>query len=215
MLTTATVSLLFILICVLFFYSKQGMLKRLFSNQLSYPASELQDQLELTADLVIKNLESHITHLEDLIGEADERIKLLDHKIHQAPSELPEQLNSDDLAVVDVTAQQDHQTVSHVITPYGVTQYRQQAISGLTKLDMKAVPASLQSPSVIKVSSGKGEANESVNQPVSQQRQVIIAMFKQGYTATEIAKVTGLGKGEILLFFQLHNNDSNSVKHLN
>lgn len=208
MLTTATVSLLFILICVLFFYSKQGMLKKIFSNQLSYPTNELQDQLELTADIVIKNLESHITHLEDLISAADERIELLDRKIHQATQDLPsDQPEVDDLVAGGFTAQQDHLTVSNTITPhYGVTQYQRQAISGLSTLDREKVTTSLQLPD-IKASDGQSEANESVNQPISQQREVIIAMFKQGYTATEIAKVTGLGKGEISLFFQLHKND--------
>ncbi len=209
MLTTATVSLLFILVCVLFFYSKQGMLKKIFSNQLSYPANELQDQLELTADIVIQNLESHITHLEDLISAADERIALLDRKLHQTTPELPDRRE-----IGDPTAQQDHQTASNPTTAYGVTQYRQQAISAFTKLDAdNNIPKSLQSPD-INIMDGKREANESANQPISQQRQVIIAMFQQGYTATEIAKVTGLGKGEISLFFQLHNNDSTSVKHL-
>jgi hypothetical protein len=199
MLTTATISLVFILICCLFFYFKQDMLKKLFANQLSYPTSELQDQLELTADIVIKNLESHITHLEDLLDQADERIELLDRKIQQTQQVLPEKLKVVDLAPTTVLTgtSQDKQRNpgTSAMLPYGVTQYQQQAISRFIENDRdQAIERMSNVP-------------ETTGQPISQQRHVIIAMFKQGYKATEIAKATGLGQGEILLFCQLYNHD--------
>jgi len=35
-------------------------------------------------------------------------------------------------------------------------------------------------------------------------KQLIMAMADQGYSVTEIAKATGLGKGEIMLLLQLN-----------
>ena len=199
MLITATISIVFLLICFLFFYFKQDMVKTLFNNQLSYPTSELQDQLALTADQVIKNLESHITHLEDLLDEADERIDLLDHKIKQAKQILPgsldinnlteSQLNSPHIQKITLDAQ--------VGQLYGVMQYQQQSTN---RLAVAAIDTDSDN-------AGQAAAQDSFSPSFSQQRSVIIAMFKQGYTPTDIAKATGFGKGEILLFLQLHNKE--------
>lgn len=181
------------------------MLKKIFTNQLSYPTSELQDQLEQTADLVIKNLESHITHLEDLLSEADEHIELLDNKIRQA-QQIPNRLRP---AELQLTSHRDQQTIpgaNNTILSYGVTRYQQHTTSWLAATDMDQASNLVKSPD-IKLKDSKNNGLEPTSQSISQQRQVISAMFKQGYTTTEIAKATGFGQGEISLFFQLHKND--------
>ena len=45
---------------------------------------------------------------------------------------------------------------------------------------------------------------ESKNGANNDKRRIIITMADQGYNVTEIAKTTGMGKGEIMLFLQLN-----------
>ena len=193
MLTTAMVSIMFLLVCGLFVYSKQGMLKKLFTNQMFQPASELQNQFEMTADKVILNLESHITHLEDLIEQADERIELLDSKLEQIKKE---QMDQQETARQETERPVSMPTTHSVHLPYGITQYNRNKDNWLATTDNNSENSS---------------ENTNISEPeclgpsMNQQSSIIIAMFKQGYTEIEIAKATGLGQGEIALFVQLHN----------
>jgi hypothetical protein len=198
MLTTAMVSITFLLVCGLFVYSKQDMLKKLFTNQMFQPASELQSQLEMTADKVILNLESHITHLEDLLAQADERIEILDSKLPQLERKQFLKLESHITHLEELLEQADERieilggkspqlerpvsmpTNQSVHLPYGITQYNRNKSNWLVE-------------------------TENNNENTNQQHSIIMAMFKQGYTAMEIAKATGMGQGEIRLFLQLHN----------
>lgn len=208
MLTTVMVCILFILVCFLFFYSKQGMLKKLFTNELSYPASELKDQLELTADAAIKNFENHITRLEDLIGQAESSIALLDEKI-----QLAQQVRSEGQAIdVPFGSQQvvchEEKIAAHSVpVPYGVAQYRQHITNNEFITADKDEQSAVMNSSHSEVNDNQNQTQEPAYQPISQQRHVILAMFKQGYTITEIAKVTGFGQGAVQLFLELHKND--------
>jgi hypothetical protein len=220
MLTTVMVSLTFLLVCGLFVYSKQGMLRKLFTNQMFQPASELQNQFEMTADRVILNLESHITHLEDLLEQADERIEILDSKLLKVDQEQILNLESHITHLEDLLEQADERieildgklpkiekkqldrqeiessvsmpTKQSAHLPYGITQYNRQNNSWLDTTENSNQITNLPD-------------QEGVGSSMNQQRSVIMAMFKQGYKDKEIAKATGLGQGEIALFLQLHN----------
>lgn len=45
--------------------------------------------------------------------------------------------------------------------------------------------------------------SENINRKQTDKRSLVLEMATQGYTATEISKITGIGKGEILLLLQL------------
>ncbi len=190
MLTTAIESIIFILVCCLFFYFKQDMIKRMFANQLSPQTGELQNQLELTAERVINNLESHITHLEDLLEQADRRIALLDSKLRQANEKTrDDQAPATAAGLPAASPEIAGTTTAAAGIPYGLAQYRQYTNNRLTGAEDTNVPAERQPV-----------------ETVSQQRSIVLAMFKQGYTDVEIARATGLGRGEIALLLQLHKN---------
>lgn len=210
MLTTAMVSITFLLVCGLFVYSKQDMLKKLFTNQMFQPANELQSQLEMTADKVILNLESHITHLEDLLEQADKRIEILDSKLPQLENKQFLNLESQIIHLKDLLEQADERIeilggklpqLEHPVSisanqpvhlPYGITQYNRNKSNWLVETEKNNENMNLSGP-------------EGVGPSMNQQHSIIMAMFKQGYTAMEIAKATGMGQGEVMLFLQLHN----------
>jgi uncharacterized coiled-coil protein SlyX len=157
------------------------MLVKMFSLNAAAPASELQEQLEQTADKVIKRLETQIAHLELLLEEADAKIEQLDSRLQSSnPSE--------------------HE--SETVLPI---------IKGQQHIDF-TLPAEQPVLQPLELSAVKPTANE--NMPLTtkdsretlshDKRRLIVTMAEQGYNVTEIAKATGMGKGEITLMLQLH-----------
>lgn len=71
------------------------MLIKMFSIDVASSANGFQQQLEQTADIVIKRLEEQIIHLEYLLQEANEKITSLDHKIQTANKVLAQESNTD------------------------------------------------------------------------------------------------------------------------
>lgn len=83
-----------LLICIAFFaFYKKEMLIKMFSIDVTSSANQFQQQLEKTADIVIKRLEDQITHLEYLLEEANEKIISLDEKIQAANRILSKESN--------------------------------------------------------------------------------------------------------------------------
>ncbi|MBC8016270.1 MAG: hypothetical protein H7X79_11075 [Sporomusaceae bacterium] len=107
----AAVSILFICIVVFAFY-KREMLVKMFSIDVTSSANHFQQQLEQTADIVIKRLEEQIIHLEYLLVEANEKIASLDEKIQAANKILCKESNANS-RVPDIMAEEPKTMISH------------------------------------------------------------------------------------------------------
>lgn len=170
---TSTIVAILIFLCFLFFIIyKRDVLMRIFTIDASLPANELQEQLERTADTVVRRLEDKIAHLEYLLDEADAKIVLLEKYIEEAPKE-PEVLPQVKVPAAPV----------QVMTAYKVSNNIQQP----EQSDAAPPPD-----------------NESSVGAHNDKKSVVLAMAEQGYNVTEIAKVLGMGKGEVMLFLQLN-----------
>lgn len=176
MLTSTIVAILIFLCFLVFIIYKRDVLMRIFTMDAALPANELQEQLERTADTVVRRLEDKIAHLEYLLDEADAKIELLEKSIENSPpknQEVPQSI------VLPAPMQ--------VMTAYKSNQN----LADKPKIaTISAVPAP--------------EVPESGNGVYNDKKRVILSMAEQGYNVTEIAKVLGMGKGEVMLLLQLN-----------
>jgi hypothetical protein len=173
------------ILCVLFFaffiIYKRDMLAKMFSLHAAVPAGQLQEQLEQTADTVIRRLETHIAHLELLLDEADGKIAVLDQKLRAA-----------DCVLAELEAPlAPPQTLSKVVDL---------RLPAEAPLRVNAVAQSHHTPST-ESTTGVKDSKDNLS---GDKRRQIMSMSGQGYSVTEIAKTTGLGKGEIMLLLQLN-----------
>lgn len=88
------------------------MLVKMFSIDVTSSANRFQQQLEQTADIVIKRLEEQIIHLEYLLVEANEKIASLDEKIQAANKILCKESNANS-RVPDIMAEEPKTMISH------------------------------------------------------------------------------------------------------
>jgi len=149
-----------------FIIYKRNMLTEMFSLNASASADRFREQLENTADEIIKRLENHVSHLEFLLDEADSRIALLENMLRK----------SEELRLKSVKAEE-------------------QANNQANKQDY------YEKNSTPDISDRVNLSQDSDN---NDKRRLILAMANQGYNVTEIAKATGLGKGEVMLLLQLN-----------
>lgn len=153
---------------VFFVYYKRDMLIRLFTLQASAPSNELHEQLNKTADTIIKRLETEISHLEYLLVEAEAKTALLEKQLTAA---------------------------EHMLKSINFTESRSEATN----------QAHLCEISNEQKTASQSEINTAARDQISvEKRSLVTAMAEQGYTITEIAKSTGMGKGEIMLLLHLH-----------
>lgn len=177
MLTGLIVTIVMLLFFVFFAIYKRDMISKMFTLHTDTSRIEFQHELEHTADKIIKRLEDQIAHLEYLLEEADAKLELLDKKIQVAES--AHQLSA--------KSQPTLQSVE-----------RDPAVDIL----IQAPPSELE---LIKQPYTTETAKTTaVDPPNNDRRRLIMAMADQGYSVTEIAKATGLGKGEIMLLLQLN-----------
>lgn len=85
---------LFFICMIVFAFYKRDMLVKMFSIDVTSSANRFQQQLEQTADIVIKRLEEQIIHLEYLLEEANEKITSLDQKIQDANKMLAKEIST-------------------------------------------------------------------------------------------------------------------------
>jgi len=175
MLTGLIIMVVLILFLVVFAVYKRDMVTKMFSLRVDDQANLFQEQLEQTADKVISRLEEQITHLELLLEEADNKIVLLNDRIQAADESLK---RAGQFAVVDLEAGRGDGLV------------QEKDVSYYEVSDADAAADTTVSPKTELFSHDK--------------KQLIMAMADQGYSVTEIAKATGLGKGEIMLLLQLN-----------
>ncbi|MDR3592786.1 MAG: hypothetical protein P4N41_24270 [Negativicutes bacterium] len=183
MLTGIILFILSALLVAFFVIYKRDMLAKMFSLHASIPAGQLQAQLEQTGDAVIRQLESHIAHLELLLEEADGKIAQLDQKLRAA-----------DCVLAELEAP--------------ITQAQQPpARPKVVDLRLPAEPQLLMGNAAHSHSALVAEntmIKENKDNLSGDKRRQIMSMANQGYSVTEIAKTTGLGKGEIMLLLQLN-----------
>lgn len=182
---TITVLLFF----VFFIVSKREMLLRIFSFNAATPSNELTNQLEQTADTILRRLEDQIAHLEYLLEEADIKIDTLNKKIQQCNITT----ESDDILPETARQKPENNTLQAL-------QQQLPILSTQTFTDKDEIE-SVFAGDFSEQSKTENQVNDIV---ASDKHRLILAMADEGYNVLEIAKATGMGKGEIMLLLQLN-----------
>ena len=81
MVSSIVIVIILFLFLLFFMFYKRDMLIKMFSIDVTSSANQFQEQLEETADIVIKRLEEQIIHLEDLLEAANITSINLDNRI--------------------------------------------------------------------------------------------------------------------------------------
>ncbi|WP_094607581.1 hypothetical protein SPSIL_023340 [Sporomusa silvacetica DSM 10669] len=183
------VLLAIVLFLFLLIYKKE-MIVKMFMLKLSAPANEFTQQLEQTADSIIRRLEEEAAQLELLIEEAETKIGLLSQQVEHA-NKIIEQLS----ALEEKRSVAEQQDLGLVVAEVG------NASVPPVVDDVLLEPVQPIAELSIEADENKHTVKEVIN--VEKYRH-IIAMADQNYTVTEIAKATGMGKGEIMLLLQLN-----------
>lgn len=173
---TVVVTIIALIFFIFLAVYKKDMLIKMFSLNATLPANQFQQQLEHTANLVIKRLEDQISHLEYLLQESDEKIAVLDERL-QYTEMLMKQIEA---SGNDISS---------------VLQQKKEIIIDSVEADSRSVGKNQF------VTEVKPQEKEMFN---SDKHRLILAMADQGYNVTEIAKATGVGKGEVMLLLQLN-----------
>ncbi|MDD4601743.1 hypothetical protein SDC9_06243 [bioreactor metagenome] len=176
MLSSIIVSLVAFIVLIFFVLYKRNFLSRIINNTSYTTTNEFKLQLEQTADAVIVQLEARIGHLETLLEEADYKI-----------IELERRLKSVD-AIVMASDQK-----GKIVEQYAV----------LNEVNTEQNLADKQRMIDAEDYNDKAVSIRTITEE-DDKRQLVLAMAEQGYNITEIAKATGKGKGEIMLFLQLN-----------
>ncbi|HWR08196.1 hypothetical protein [Sporomusa sp.] len=185
MLTGVIVSMLAMLLLAFFLVYKKEMIIKSFALDISAPTNEFTQKLEQTADLVVKRLEDEATQLELLLDEAEAKIEVLSQQIEDA-NKIIEQLIKLENNQVFMTEN------NQVIVP----------AAGISDTPLAFGQFEMVKPfNTADTTDKKTVTNDPVN---LEKHRLTIAMADQGYNVTEIAKSTGMGKGEIMLLLQLH-----------
>ncbi|BBB93155.1 MAG TPA: hypothetical protein PKA28_01030 [Methylomusa anaerophila] len=178
---TFTLLLFFVFLII---YKKDVFIKML-SIDLTNPTTQLQQQLESTADTIIKQLEDKIVHLEFLLEEAQTKSNLLNEQLKQAEYIL---LAMKSREIKDREEEENNTEYLDCCSQIDET-------NGKNSIQISAVPDTLAINEYLK-HSNKDLAN-------NDRQRLVLSMSAQGYNVTEIAKATGMAKGEIMLFLQL------------
>ncbi|MEG6585911.1 DUF6115 domain-containing protein [Dendrosporobacter sp. 1207_IL3150] len=179
---------LLIILAILIIITKRKALFEIFSTNISNSTKELQTELENTADSIIRKMENHITHLEYLLSEAEEKIAVLDKKLELANE------------LINASEATNKNTLKHIDTTQEI--YTTDTVRTIESLDYDSTNID-QQPEYI--SSSPNSTRKVVKEIISDdKKRLILAMYEQGYNATEIAKATMIGKGEIMLVLQLN-----------
>lgn len=182
MFSTIVILIVAFLFLVFFIFYKRDMLLKMFSRDVTSSTRQFQEQLEQTADIVIKRLEEQITHLEYLLEEANEKVISLDNKIQvvnkilNKENTISESLHTSELTLPNLTIE-EHKTISS------------------TSINNIAISTN----EIVQLSTENYK-----DMARNDKRSSILAMADLGYDINEIAKATGISKGEIMLLLQLN-----------
>jgi hypothetical protein len=174
-----------IFLVVLIFYKRDIVIK-LFSLDFASSANQFQARIEETADLVIERLEKQIIHLEELLVEADMKIKNLDDKIRatniiiiEQNKDIAELEKQDNLVILDNAKNEKNEKIDTHSNNKGTITVQRDEYNILSLEAYKEMEP-------------------------SERRIHILVMADQGYSSIEIAKITGISKSEIVLLLQLN-----------
>lgn len=200
MLTGIIVSLTALVLLGLLFLYRKEILINIFTSNMSTSTNQFTEHLEQTADVIIRRLEEEAAQLEILLEEAEIKIGMLSQQVEHANKIIEQMLDLEkrqtegELKKRTAEAVNDHKSDNvlsaiepeifeeNILTDNDMQPVEEQAGIDLSVVDMD-IPV------------------KSIN--VEKYRH-IITMAEQGYTVTEIAKATGMGKGEIMLLLQLN-----------
>ena len=175
------ISLLIILFGGFFIFYKRKMLMDVFSLNMQSSTAAFQAQLEEAAAKIVRQMEERMNHLEFLLAESEEKSRKLEEKLQAAEKFLKLSEGK------DVFAAADNSGVVHI--------QETEAASRLVLAENQFVAAEKYKNQSLTHEEGF-ENND--------RRKLILTMAEQGYNVTEIARATGVGKGEIMLLLQLH-----------
>ena len=189
LLTGVIVSLVAVLLLVFLLVYKKEMIIKMFMLNISAPANEFTQQLEQSADSIIRRLENEAAELELLLEEAESKIGMLSQQVEHA-NKIIEQL----MELENNQKRLDQKLVSLIETenppPLPTALSEVEATHSIDVDNMEDI-----------VDLSQINNKELAN---LEKHRLIIAMADQGYNVTEIAKATGMGKGEIILLLQLN-----------
>ena len=199
-----------LLVVVLLFY-KRDLFIKMFSIHLTSQTSRFQQQLEQTGDLVVKRLEEQIVHLEYLLEEANEKIISLEQKIETADKVLDKEYDKKKFADLECLLEKANDKMIFL------DQKIELVNSSLTKEHDIRVDIE---ENVMEVNAMEHVKKEFTDLPIDlyrdmprkDKRNLIIEMTGLGYDINEIAKATGISKGEIMLLLQLNKENSACIK---
>lgn len=186
MLTNVIVVLLVIVLLGFLAIYKKEMIIKMFILSMSAPANEFTQQLEQTADSIIRRMEEETTQLELLLEEAETKIGMLSHQVEHANKIIAQLVELQEKPNVVNQPEIDTAEISSTPVLNAANDVTLEEIQPVTELTIDA---------------DENQHTELIN--IEKYRH-IIAMADQGYTVTEIAKATGMGKGEIMLLLQLN-----------
>ncbi|TWH48626.1 hypothetical protein Salpa_4794 [Sporomusa sp. KB1] len=187
---SVSIVLLAIVLFLFLLLYKKDMIVKMFMLKMSAPANEFTEQLEQTADSIIRRLEEEAAQLELLLEEAETKIGLLSQQVEYA-NKIIEQLS----------ALEEKRNIAKQQDPgLGVAVIGNASVPAVAD-DVLPEPVQPIAEPAIEAEENKHTIKEVIN--VEKYRH-IIAMADQNYTVTEIAKATGMGKGEIMLLLQLN-----------
>lgn len=184
MVTAIIFIILLLLGGLIVFLSKRNILAKFFallSKQSS--ASQFQIELERTGQQITNSLEMQINYLEQLLAEADDKITRLETQLK---------------AVEQLSTESQSLAAAELLNRSAIGQQAYQQVSEPELISQQSINS--QPPDI----SGGENTIIDTRDTASDKRRLIIAMADQGYSITEIAKVTGVGKGEIILLLQLN-----------
>jgi hypothetical protein len=176
MYTGLVVTVIILLFGLFFVVYKRDKLSQLFSLNAIEPANEFQVKLEQTANAVIDRLETQMAHLEYLLEEANNRIEMLNRQV-QAADRLLKNLAT---------------TAPNLASEQALLSIEQNGKKD-SESQESPIPNAMPQGEPAKLTPGN-----------KNRRHLILEMSEQGYNVTEIAKATGIGKGEIMLLLQLN-----------
>ena len=166
-------------------------------NNLRLPVAEMQEQIEITASAAVERLDEKIAEIEVLLAELDRRSRLVAQQI-ELEQQLYGQIQKQQLQLQKLVQQEVadlHQ--KQIAIQQNMEVYQNLSASFNTNVKADTIP---QQPSVLETpiihqSNRTGK--------VLNKRAWVMELADQGIEIPDIAKQTGMGKGEVSLILKL------------
>ena len=153
-------------------------------------SEQLREQLEATGDQIIRRVEAEVDALETLLAKADAKILLLDEKL---------------LKLEQLQVNPNLETVRSKSSGNTFADIFDQA------LERKALPPDVvvQQPETEEIKTSADISEKiAVEKIIPPRTQEVFLLMEQGFSADDISKKTGLGKGAIDLIAEMHKSNN-------